>query len=91
MWKSKKDLKIKELEHTIRKLHTQLQWWQRSCEHYRKLKNYYNESNELLLREKEELNETIIDLKRELLYAKKDVATLIEHIDKLEGDKNNEK
>lgn len=91
MWKSKKDLKIKELEHTIRKLHTQLQWWQHSCEHYRKLKNYYNESNELLLREKEELNETIIDLKRELLDAKKDVATLIEHIDKLEGDKNNEK
>lgn len=91
MWKSKKDLKIKELEHTIRKLHTQLQWWQQSREHYRQLKNYYNESNDLLLREKEELNETIIALKLELLDAKKDVATLIEHIDKLEGDKNNEK
>lgn len=91
MWKSKKDLKIKELEHTIRHLHAQLQSWQRSSEHHRQLKNYYNESNESLLREKDELNETIIDLKLELLDAKKDVATLIKHIDKLEGDKNNEK
>ena len=91
MWKSKKDLKIKELEHTIRNLHTQLQGWQRSSEHYHHLKNYYNESNERLMGEKEELNETIIDLKLELLDAKQDVATLIKHIDKLEGDKNNEK
>lgn len=65
--------------------------WQRSSEHYRQLKNYYNDSNESLLRENEELNETVIDLKLELLDAKKDVATLIKHIDKLEGDKNNEK
>lgn len=71
--------------------YTQLQVWQRSSEHYRQLKNYYNESNESLLRENEELNETVIDLKLELLDAKKDVATLIKHIDKLEGDKNNEK
>lgn len=91
MWKSKKDLKIKELEHTIRNLHTQLQGWQRSSEHYRQLKNYYNESNESLLRENDELNETIIDLKLELIKAKTDIATLIKHIDKLEGDKNNEK
>lgn len=91
MWKNKKDLKIKELEHIIRKLHTQLQGWQRSSEHYRNLKNDYKESNELLKREKESLNETVIDLKLELLDAKNDVATLIKHIDKLEGDKNNEK
>lgn len=91
MWKSKKDLKIKELEHTIRNLHTQLLGWQRSSEHYRQLKNDYRESNELLKREKESLNETIIDLKLELLESKKDVATLIKHIDKLEGNKNNEK
>ena len=71
--------------------YTQLQVWQRSSEHYRQLKNYYNDSNESLLRENEELNETVIDLKLELLDAKKDVATLIKHIDKLEGDKNNEK
>lgn len=91
MWKNKKDLKIKELEHIIRKLHTQLQGWQRSSEHYRNLKNDYKESNELLKREKESLNETIIDLKLDLLESKKDVATLIKHIDKLEGNKNNEK
>lgn len=91
MWKSKKDLKIKELEHTIRHLHAQLQSWQGSSEHYRKLKNEYKESNELLKREKESLNETILDLKLELLESKKDVATLIKHIDKLEGNKNNEK
>lgn len=91
MWKSKKDLKIKELEHTIRNLHTQLQGWQRSSEHYRQLKNDYSENIERLMCEKEELNEIVIDLKLELLDAKKDVATLIKHIDKLEGDKNNEK
>lgn len=90
MWKSKKDLKIKELEHTIRNLNTQLQGWQRSSEHYRQLKNDYKESLERLMGEKEELNETVIDLKLELLDAKKDVATLIKHIDKLEGNKNNE-
>lgn len=91
MWKSKKDLKIKELEHTIKNLHTQLQEWQCSSEHYRQLKNDYRESNERLMCEKEELNETVIDLKLELLDAKKDIAKLIKHIDKLEGDKNNEK
>lgn len=91
MWKSKKDLKIKELEHTIRNLYAQLHGWQRSSEHYRQLKNDYKESNERLQRENDELNETIIDLKGELIKYKNDVATLIKHIDKLEGNKNNEK
>lgn len=68
-----------------------MQGWQCSSEHYRQLKNDYKESNERLQREKEWFNETIIDLKLELIKYKKDVATLIKHIDKLEGDKNNEK
>lgn len=90
MWKSKKDLKIKELENQLYQLEDELADAKHLRNHYRRLKNDYNTQNERLRREKKMLSESIASLKVELSKYKHDVSTLINYIDKMEGNKNNE-